>query len=182
MTATTQVFVTPQLVYLPLVVRNYANAPDLVVDSIIVTGNAVTVTISNQGDAPVTAEFVSEFWVDVYIDPDTAPTRVNQTWDIVGDRGLAWGVTQDALPLKPGETLILTMDDDYYRPDKSELGGTIPITASIWVQVDSAHEETDYGAVLENHEIVGEEYNNVRGPVRPRMGQAFHYQPPITRR
>jgi uncharacterized repeat protein (TIGR01451 family) len=167
MTATTQVFITPQLVYLPLVMRNYAVAPDLVVDSLIVSGNAVTVTISNQGDAPVAAELINEFWVDVYIDPDTVPTRVNQTWDIVGTQGLAWGVTQDALPLEPGETLILTVGDEYYRPDKSQITGTIPSTASIWAQVDSAHEETDYGAVLENHEMTGGEYNNVRGPVHP---------------
>jgi len=165
MTATTQVSVVPQPVYLPLVMRNFAIAPDLVVDSIVASGGAVTVTIRNQGDAPVTSEFVNEFWVDVYIDPDTVPTRVNQTWELVGDQGLVWGVTQDALPFEPGEALTLTMSDAYYRPGRSQITGTIPITAPIWAQVDSAHAETDYGAVLENHEITGGAYNNISEPV-----------------
>jgi PKD repeat protein len=167
MTATTQVSVIPRPIYLPLVVRNYVALPDLVVDSVVASGSAVTVTIMNQGDASVTSEFVNEFWVDVYIDPNTVPTRVNQTWEIVGDQGLVWGVTQDALPFEPGEVLTLTMGDVYYRPERSQITGTIPITAPIWAQVDSAHAETDYGAVLEDHEVTGEEYNNISDPVYP---------------
>ncbi|MBN1977912.1 MAG: hypothetical protein JW918_10960 [Anaerolineae bacterium] len=29
-----------------------------------------------------------EFWVDVYLDPTTPPTAVNQTWRHVGDHGI----------------------------------------------------------------------------------------------
>jgi PKD repeat protein len=168
MTATTQVSVVPQPIYLPLVMCNYAVAPDLVVDSIVASGSAVTVTIRNQGDAPVADVLDNEFWVDVYIDPDTPPTRVNQTWKMLGDQGLVWGVKQSALPLEPDEVLVLTMDDAaYYRPDKSVITGTLLSTTPIWAQVDSAHAETDYGAVLENHEMIGGDYNNIKGPVYP---------------
>jgi hypothetical protein len=34
-----------------------------------------------------------------------------------------------------------------------------------YVQVDSANVNTTYGAVLENHEILGAPYNNIGGPV-----------------
>ena len=41
---------------------------------------------------------------------------------------------------------------------------TWPLAAgtAIYVQVDSANANTAYGAVLENHEILGESYNNIR--------------------
>jgi len=173
MTATTEVEIIEwYALYLPLVMRNYVVAPDLVVDSLIATGDMVTVTISNQGAAPVTRTFANEFWVDVYIDPDPVPTRVNQTWQHVGDQGLVWGVTQDALPLDPGETLVLTTSRDhdgaYFWPQESVITWTLPVGTEIWAQVDSAQEETDYGAVLENHEIVGVPYaagGNILGPI-----------------
>jgi uncharacterized repeat protein (TIGR01451 family) len=174
LTATTEVSITPPItshIYLPLVANNYAVAPDLVVDRLVATADAVTVTISNQGDAPVEALFENEFWVDVYIDPDPAPTGVNQTWAHLGSQGLLWGVTQDALPLDPGETLVLTTsrghDGAYFWPGESVITWTLPVGTELWAQVDSAHEETDYGAVLENHEIVGTPYaegGNILGP------------------
>jgi len=154
------------------VANNYAVAPDLVVDCLVAIADAVTVTISNQGDAPVEASFENEFWVDVYIDPHTPPTRVNQTWAHLGTQGLLWGVTQDALPLDPGETLVLTTSRDhdgaYFWPGESVITWTLPAGTAVWAQVDSTHEETDYGAVLENHEIVGAPYaqgGNILGPV-----------------
>jgi len=173
MTATTTVEIVERWgLYLPLVMKNYAAAPDLVVDSIVATANAVTVTISNQGDAPITRTFSNEFWVDVYIEPDPTPTHVNQTWAHLGDQGLLWGVTQDALPLDPGETLVLTTSRDqdgaYFWPQESAITWPLPAGTEIWAQVDSAHAETEYGAVLENHEIVGAPYGeggNILGPV-----------------
>lgn len=42
---------------LPLGLGSYASAPDLVVERIIATSNAVTVTIKNQGNAPVADAF-----------------------------------------------------------------------------------------------------------------------------
>jgi hypothetical protein len=37
--------------------------------------------------------------------------------------------------------------------------------APVYAQVDSYNADTTYGAVLERHEIRGEPYNNVAGPV-----------------
>jgi uncharacterized repeat protein (TIGR01451 family) len=165
MTATTQVRVVAQpRLYLPLVMRTYAAAPDLVVESLIVTADAVTVTIANEGDGPVVTDVGNEFWVDVYIDPDVPPQQ-NDTWQYVGDQGYAWGITQDALPMAPGARLVLTMDSPYYRPDKSQITGTVPISTPVWAQVDSIHPDTTYGAVLEDHEISGLPYNNILGPI-----------------
>jgi len=106
-----------------------------------------------------------EFWVDVYINPDIEPTHVNQTWEHVGSQGLVWGVTEGALPLYPGEALTLTVSDDYYWPDESQVSWPLLAGTPVWAQVDSANADTDYGAVLENHEITGGEYNNINGPV-----------------
>ena len=171
-------------IHLPLVQKNYAVAPDLVVDSLVATGDAVTVTISNQGAAPVTRTFENEFWVDVYIDPDPVPTRVNQTWAHLGSQGLLWGVTQDALPLDPGETLVLTTSRDsdgaYFWPQESVITWTLPAGTEVWAQVDSAHEETDHGAVLENHEIIGAPYaegGNILGPALSTAGSAATSSP-----
>jgi PKD repeat protein len=162
MTATTQVQVIEWYgLYLPLVMRNYAVAPDLVVDGVIATSNAVTVTIRNQGPAPVE----DEFWVDVYIDPDTPPTQVNQTWQHVGSQGLVWGVTAAALPLQPGDVLTLTVNDAYYWPTESAVTWPLPAGTPVYAQVDSAHAATTYGGVMEDHEIIGGPYNNIIGPV-----------------
>ena len=98
------------LTYLPLVTRNYVVAPDLVVTSLDVQSGGITVTIANDGNAPVTGEF----WVDVYVDPSRVPTRPNETWDMVGRQGMVWGVTAGALPLSPGDALVLTRNDPYY--------------------------------------------------------------------
>jgi PKD repeat protein len=160
---TTVVTAQPSAIYLPLVMRRHISTPDLVVDSLIATSDAVTVTIRNQGTGPVSVE--DEFWVDVYINPDIEPTHVNQTWEHVGSQGLVWGVTESALPLYPGEALTLTVSDDYHWPDMSQVSWPLPAGTPVWAQVDSANADTDYGAVLENHEITGGEYNNVSGPV-----------------
>ena len=61
-------------VYLPLVARDFVDAPDLVVESIIATVNGITVTVRNRGSAATS----HDFWVDVYVEPSPAPTAVNQ--------------------------------------------------------------------------------------------------------
>jgi uncharacterized repeat protein (TIGR01451 family) len=152
------------LVYLPLVARTPAPsaAPDLVVTQITATANNMTVVIKNQGNAAVTAGF----WVDLYIDPRPAPTGVNQTWDDGrSNQGMVWGVTGAALPLDPGESLILTTGDMYYWPEYSKVNWPLPVGTPIYVQVDSADVATNYGAILENHEMLGGPYNNISGPV-----------------
>src|SRR5690606_28836999 len=108
---------------------------------------------------------VDPFWVDVYIDPDPVPTGANQIWPLLAEEGLAWGIGGEALPLQPGASLTLTVGDDYFVPDASHFSGAIAVGAALYGQVDSAHSESDYGAVLEAHEADGGAYNNVAGPV-----------------
>jgi len=148
-------------VWLPLVVNQYAHAPDLVIENLGVTSNSVQVVIKNRGSAPVT----DEFWVDVYIDPHPAPTAVNQTWSDLAAEGLVWGVTEDALPLESGEAMTLTVGDSHYWPDLSQVTWPLAADRPVYAQVDSANAETTYGTVLENHEITGGEYNNISEPV-----------------
>jgi PKD repeat protein len=157
LTATTTVSVTAPVTrytYLPLVLNNYAAAPDLVVERIEATESDVQVVVRNLGDAPAT----EDFWVDVYVDPAPAPTAVNQTWSHLSDQGLVWGVTVD---LGVGEALTLTHGGLYYRPAESEITWPLAVGTPIYAQVDSANADTTYGAVLENHEITGGAYNNV---------------------
>jgi len=158
-------------IYLPLVTRSFvASAPDLVVDNILVTSDSAQVVIKNQGDGPVLP--VNAFWVDLYVDPDPIPTAVNQTWDYLCDQGIVWGVTAPALPLEPGGTLTLTIGDDYHSENYSYFPGALPPGTPIYVQVDSADVQTTHGAVLEIHEIMGDPYNNIAGPVPSTGGVA----------
>ncbi len=163
-TATADTSVSLYKLYLPVVFRNYAFAPDLIVQSVIVTSTGVQVVIKNQGDAPITQTFANEFWVDLYVNPNPPPTGVNQIWrDGRSAHGIVWGITQSALPLAVGGTITLTgsTSDPYYRPDLSDMAWPLTPGTVIYVQVDSANTLTNYGAVLENHEIAGNPYNNI---------------------
>jgi len=151
----------PQPIYMPLIFKGYTAAPDLVVTHVVATSNDVQVVIANQGNTPVTADF----WVDAYINPDPVPTAVNQIWNDLADEGLVWGVTAGALPLAPGDVLTLTVGDAYYVADYSLVTWPLAAGTPVYAQVDSAAVGTTYGAVLESHEIRGEAYNNVAGPV-----------------
>jgi subtilisin-like proprotein convertase family protein len=145
--------------YLPIVMRNHASAPDLIVENVIATPSNVQVVIMNRGNAPVE----DEFWVDAYIAPHTEPTRVNQSWDQLGSQGLVWGVTADLLPaLVPGGTLTLTVGDAHYWPNLSQVSWPLAIGTPVYAQVDSINLDTTYGAVLESHEMIGEDYNNIK--------------------
>ena len=68
------------------------------VEQISASSSSVTIVLANRGNAPA----VDAFWVDVYLDPATPPTHVNQAWQDVGSRGLVWGIPAGALPLAPG--------------------------------------------------------------------------------
>ena len=138
-----------------------AGLPDLVVQERAVSSDGVTVVIANVGGSAV----VDPFWVDVYIDPDPVPTTSNQIWQMLSEEGLAWGIGDDALPLQPGASLTLTVGDEYFVPDASNFSGALAAGTPLYAQVDSAHSDTEYGAVLEAHEVDGEEYNNIAGPV-----------------
>jgi VCBS repeat-containing protein len=151
------------VVYLPLVCNAYTVAPDLVVERIVATATGVQVVIANRGNAPA----VDDFWVDAYVAPRTPPTAVNQTWDVVGSQGLAWGVTAD---LAPGEVLTLSVGGDYYVAAYSAVAWPLPVGTPVYAQVDAVNTETTYGAVLEDHEMTGGAYNNVAGPVSSTAG------------
>lgn len=142
--------------------------PDLVVQEVTSTENNIQVVIKNQGAGPVPPE--QDFWVDVYINPQTPPTAVNQVWDFVGNEGLVWGVVAPDVPLHPGQTITLTIGDGYYWPTLSKFSGSIPIGTPIYAQVDSANANTPYGGVLESHEMAGDTYNNISGPVLSKGG------------
>jgi hypothetical protein len=156
------------------------NLPDLVVQEIVVTENSVQVTIANVGDAAVPSGH--DFWVDVYIDPHTPPTQVNEIWNFQGDQGLVWGVVAPAVPMQPGDTLTLSIGDGFYWPSLSAFSGSIPPGTPVYAQVDSANEDTTYGNVLEGHEQTGRVYNNIFGPVvrRDASGTSQASQPADT--
>jgi hypothetical protein len=145
---------------LPLTLRRFAFAPDLVISRIRATTSTVTVTIANQGHGLAT----DDFWVDLYIDPNPPPTHVNQTWSMLSDQGLVWGVTAD---LQPGDILTLTVGGAYYYAPLSSVMWPVPPGTPVYVQVDSAGQgewTESYGGVLENHEIIGAPYNNISAP------------------
>jgi hypothetical protein len=150
--------------YLPSVAQTYTPGPDLVVNRLIVANNSVQVVIKNQGNQPIT----NEFWVDVYVKPRTAPTGVNQTWPMLGDQGLVWGVTADVLPqLVPGGVLTLTVNDAHFWPTLSHVVWPLAIDTPMYAQVDSANAGSAFGAVLEIDEMSGASYpyNNIFGPL-----------------
>lgn len=147
--------------YLPLVLLRVSDAPDLVVESITATADNVTIVIRNRGLSDVT----QSFWVDLYVNPNPPPTAVNQTWPYLCSEGLAWSVGGLALPIGPGQTRVLTLGDPYFIPEYSHVEWPLEVGTPIYAQVDSANALTDYGAVLEDHELVGGPYNNILGPV-----------------
>lgn len=158
-TATTPVSVLAKA-YLPAVYSNFVHAPDLVVTELAGAGKQITVTIMNQGSAPVT----STFWVDAYINPTQAPVTVNDLWHKVGNDGLAWGVDDDALPLLPGQSMTLTVGDQYYQPEHSNFDGALLPGDRLYAQVDSSFTGNPIGGVNEQHEInTALPYNNVSG-------------------
>lgn len=154
-------------IHLPLAGHRHVKAPDLIVESITVLnpGTAqlagdVEVVIHNVGNAPVW----DAFWVDLYIDPHTPPTAVNQTWQMQGNQGVAWGVLENALPLYPGDRLTLTLSSPYYVPAQSMVQWPLLPTVDLYAQVDSSNADTQFGGVLEQHEVLGTPTNNLLGP------------------
>ncbi len=150
---------TQVYVYLPIVMVSSSTppGPDLVVSSLVASGSSITVVVTNQGDTAVT----DAFWVDAYIDPDPIPTRVNQTWLILAEQGLVWGV--DNVTINPGQSLTLAINGDHYRASLSNFSGNLLSGTPVYAQVDSANATTTYGGVLENHENSGGVYNNITG-------------------
>ena len=148
----------PYQTFLPLVVKNYAVAPNLVVTGLDATSQDVEVVIENQGNAATEGEF----WVDLYIDPDTAQTAVNQIWQNLGDQGIAWGVS---VSLAPGEAITLTKASEFLSPIHTRVTWPLSVGTPVYSQVDAYNALTTYGAILETHEMSGTPYDNISGPV-----------------
>ncbi|MCP4361103.1 MAG: tandem-95 repeat protein, partial [Chloroflexi bacterium] len=157
-TAVITITVAQNIIFLPVIQNTNAimTAPDLIVEDIQVTADNVQITITNVGNGDVT----SAFWIDLYINPNPAPTAVNQLWNYLGTEGLVWGVI-DVSSLTAGGSLVLDMKHPSYRPGNSQFNGFFSVGMEIYVQVDSAAADTDYGGVLESHEIQGDPYNNI---------------------
>lgn len=145
--------------YLPQVFAQ--TYPDLIVDSIVISADRIVVTVRNIGQAPA----VDAFWVDLYIAPVPPPVGVNQLWYDLGTQGIAWGVTASALPLAPGEHLVLTSQDGYLDADRTFFVLPIAPETPLYAGVDVWNPDTAYGTVLETHEAQGGVYNNLLGPV-----------------
>jgi hypothetical protein len=129
------------------------------VQSVTASGNTIQVVIKNQGNAPV----VDDFWVDVYINPNSAPTHVNQLWQHLASQGLVWGRLVSEHPLQPGATLTLNYGDQYYWQSLSRVNLPLGAGTVVYAQVDSWNGQTTYGAVLESDESAGgPPYNNIR--------------------
>ncbi|MEM9773859.1 MAG: Calx-beta domain-containing protein, partial [Chloroflexota bacterium] len=141
-------------IYLPIIQTEPPAYPDLVVSSIAINDGIPTIVIENQG----TAAAEGEFWVDLYINPSTPPTEVNQTIDTLQSDGMVWGIEGDMLPIEAGESFTLTPSSSSYVDGTVS---TIPSGAMVYVHVDSANLSTNYGGVLEIHEVFSRPYNNI---------------------
>ena len=136
--------------YLPIIVKEYTTAPDLVITELRASGSSITVTLKNQGNTAVT----DSFWVDVYFNPDQPP-GLNQPWDSLAPAGATWGVTGGI----PADGLLtLTVGDTYYVPQYSS--ASFPVGVPVYGYVDSVNYDTGFGAVRES-----DEGNNRIGPV-----------------
>jgi hypothetical protein len=156
--------------FLPIIPGQYWSrpfAPDLGIIDMKVYANKVELTIMNMGLVPVT----EPFWIDVYVEPERPPVHVNQPWPVRGYQGLVWGIDYTALPLAPGEQLTLMVSysggtlygDMYFYELGSWVEWPIGPTDAVYAQVDS-YGGYYYGAVLEEHEITNDPYNNIVGP------------------
>ena len=144
--------------HFPVMLRNMVTAPDLVVDELVASSQAVTVTIRNTGGAPVT----DAFWVEVFFDPTTTP-GLNIPWPLIAAEGGVWGVTA---PVYSGTALTLVTGGDFYFAQYSH-SAPFPADAVVYALVDAIDFSTSYGAVRES-----EEANNLFGPVISTFGLA----------
>jgi autotransporter family porin len=109
----------------------------------------ISVTVTNQGNAPTT----NAFWVDLYVNPARPPT-INTLWsDVCGITpciGVAWPVLE---PLAPGQSITLTTTRTSYDHDRSYWLGWLPSgTTQIYALADSWNTSGSSGAVYESDE------------------------------
>jgi uncharacterized repeat protein (TIGR01451 family) len=134
------------LLYLPLILKDFIVAPDLVITDLQASSNAVTVTIRNSGNAPV----VDAFWVDVYFNPSKVPA-LNEPWDTIAGQGVTWGLVGSDLPIAPGQSRVLTLATAAPGADLTS-PPPYPAGATVYALADSVNFSTSYGAVQESDE------------------------------
>jgi hypothetical protein len=191
-TFSVNVSVTRHTIYLPLILRSVAQAPDLVVSSVTLSPSKtsftssepvqISVVIKNQGTAPTTP-----FWVDLYLNPSCTPA-LNLIWSQVCSLrpyyGIAWQVTQ---PLAPGVELTLTSTVGSFAPGYTNWRDRLAAgTTDLYVQADSwnpgkivgASGDTNLANNLFHISGLGVTGQNVTGagadaaiPTRPTAGQ-----------
>ncbi len=144
----------PTTIFLPVMMTLPPATADLVVDSITITDGAPTIVIRNAGGLAVT----DDFWVDLYVNPDTPPAAVNDTIETLQSDGMVWAIEASATPIGPDATVTLTLASSSFNMGTLD---AIPAGATVYVHVDSANLSTNYGGVLEGHEINNQPYNNI---------------------
>jgi uncharacterized repeat protein (TIGR01451 family) len=141
-----------EVVYLPAILKAFVSGQDLVVDNLVATSSAITVTIRNRG----TTAIMESFWVDVSFNPGRLP-GLNRPWKTIAPAGAVWGVTQS---LAPGASLTLISGGAYYFGPPDSSAAPFPSGVPVYVFVDSVNYNTNYGNVQES-----DEGNNLSGPV-----------------
>ena len=142
-------------VYLPLI--QSVSMPDLVITDLQATSDSVQVTIRNDGTAPIT----EGFWVDLYFNPSRVP-QYNDLWQYIAEAGIVWGIANNDLPIEPGESRILTLENatQTFNGQTVSSSPPFPTNVPVYAQIDSVSATSDFGGVQES-----DESNNVFGPV-----------------
>jgi PKD repeat protein len=109
----------------------------------------VTVRVTNQG-----SQATGPFWVDLYINPNRAPTAAGRPWELTCTLnpcyGVAWLVQGG---LQPGQSIVLTSTPDSYFADNTIWPGSFaPGSSTLYVYADSWNETNPVGAVVESNE------------------------------
>jgi subtilase family serine protease len=109
----------------------------------------VTAQVTNQGDAPA-----GPFWVDLYINPTTAPGSTNIAWNTTCSlqpcQGIAWYVKDG---LAPGQSITLTSTSDSYMSGYTIWSGQFSAgTSDLYLYVDSWNPGVATGGVAESNE------------------------------
>jgi hypothetical protein len=135
--------------------------PDLTIENVVLTTTGVKFDVVNIGTAPVT----STFWIDGYINPYQVPLGVNETFEFNSVEGLVWGIDSADLPINPGQKLTLQLNSPQFDTGRSIFSLPFKQDMVFYLQVDSANQTSSYGGVLESHEALGGQYNNIIGPI-----------------
>ncbi|HUW21085.1 MAG TPA: hypothetical protein VMW41_00280 [Candidatus Bathyarchaeia archaeon] len=157
---TTTVLPPMTQIFLPVSFRNYTlpltvEAPDLVVQNVVIATNDIYITVANVG----TERVGPGTFVHLYVDPNPIPT-VNQRWWDIGSQGAFWIMANSLEP--KGLSVTLHFWDPSYQPGELYSHVDFPLASGtkIYVQVDAWWWEGTHGRWLESNEN-----NNVYGPV-----------------